>query len=165
MSKKSIKLDKPQIKKVVINCGVGRLSQLPQFEDKILPELVKEIAAITGQKPKTVGAKKSIAGFKIRTNQIVGLMVTLRGKRMADFLSRLISIALPRLKDFRGVSPKNIDSHGNLNLGLREQFIFPEISPELSKVNFGLEITMVLDLKKEKNALDFYKALGIPFKK
>lgn len=154
-----------KIEKVVVNTGIGRISQMPQFEEKVLPEIMKEMAIITGQKPKTIGARKSIAGFKIRTNQIVGLVVTLRGKRRNDFVKKLINVVLPRTKDFRGVSEKSIDKGGNLNIGLREQYVFPEINPEISRISFGLEITFIVNTKDRGSALLFYKSLGLPFKK
>ena len=156
---------KPRVLKVVVNIGLGRMSQVPQFEEKMLPEVMKELASITGQYPKTNAARKSIAGFKIRTGQVIGLMVTLRGKRSRDFLGRLINLVLPRIKDFRGLSLKNIDSHGNLNIGLKEQLVFPEISPEFSKVNFGLEITIVTSAKDQSEAVEFYRSLRIPLRK
>src|SRR3989344_946457 len=112
---------KSKLDKIVINSGVGRLSSLPNFEEKILPEIMKELAAITGQKPAPRGAKQSIAGFKIREGNIVGLKITLRGKRMMEFLNRLNSIVLPRLRDFRGLDLKTVDAGGSLSIGLREQ--------------------------------------------
>lgn len=155
-----IKLDK-----IVINVGVGRLSQVPNFTDKIFPEIEKELALITGQKPSPRGAKKSIAGFKTRAGNIVGLKVTLRGKRMNDFLNRMLNIALPRVKDFRGIDLKNVDNSGNLNIGFREHSVFPEINLETSRINFGIEVTLVPSLKKREAALGLYRKLGVPFKK
>jgi large subunit ribosomal protein L5 len=155
----------PGVKKIVINLGAGRLSQQPNFEEKILPELIKEMALITGQKAVVAKAKKSIAGFKIRQGQIVGLKVTLRRRRMFDFLERLIKIVLPRLRDFRGIALKNIDAKGNLNVGLREQAVFPEINPENSKIDFGLEISIVGSAKNREEAIELYRQMGIPLKK
>jgi len=163
--KKKSKLQEIKVLKISINAGVGRLSQVPHFEDKVLPEIIKEISLIGGQKPKTIGARISIAGFKIRSNQIVGLLATLRGKRMQDFLNRLINTVMPRIKDFRGVDAHNVDYGGNLNLGLKEQYVFPEISPENSKTPFGLQVTVVLNTRNREKAVEFYKKLGIPFKK
>ncbi|MBI3638226.1 50S ribosomal protein L5, partial [Candidatus Wolfebacteria bacterium] len=128
----------PKIDKIVINTGLGRMSQQPNFEDKILPEIAKELALITGQKPAITKAKKSIAGFKTRMGQIIGLKATIRHGRMADFLERLVKISLPRLRDFRGIDLKNIDKDGNLNIGIKDHAIFPEINPEESKIDFGL---------------------------
>lgn len=156
----------PRIEKIVVNNGIGRLSQQPNFEEKILPEIMKEIALITGQKPIVSRAKKSIAGFKIREGQIVGLKTTLRGGRMFDFLDKLIRIVLPRLRDFRGIDLKNIDANGNLNIGLKEQAVFPEINPETIKFDFGLEISVaVANVKKREEAIELYRLLGVPLKK
>jgi len=157
--------NKKVIEKIVINVGVGRLSQQPNFEDKVLPELMKEMALIAGQKPAITKAKKSISGFKVREGQTVGLKVTLRYQRMSDFLERLIKIVFPRLRDFRGIDLKNIDSNGNLTVGLREQTVFPEINPEISKVDFGLEISIVSNAKNKEEAVALYRSLGIPLKK
>ena len=157
--------NKKVIEKIVINVGIGRLSQQPNFEDKVLPELMKEMALIAGQKPAVTKAKKSISGFKVREGQAVGLKVTLRHQRMSDFLERLIKIVFPRLRDFRGIDLKNIDSNGNLTVGLREQTVFPEINPEISKVDFGLEISIVSNAKNKEEAVALYRSLGIPLKK
>lgn len=153
-----------QFEKAVVNIGVGRMRQHAQFEEKILPEIIQELALITGQKPSPRPTKKAIAGFKTRTGDIVGLKVTLRRKRMAGFIKKIISIVLPRVRDFRGIPVKNIDSAGNLNIGLKEQYVFPEISPEKSRVNFGLEITIVPKIKIRENAVDLYKSSGFPIK-
>lgn len=155
----------PKIEKIIVNAGVGRISQQPNFEEKILPELVKEISVITGQKPVLTRAKKSIAGFKTRAGQIIGLKVSLRRKRMEDFLNKLIKIVLPRLRDFRGLDLTSVDKSGNLNIGLRDYFVFPEVNPEESKIDFGLEISIVSTAKKRAEAIELYKILGIPFKK
>ncbi len=153
------------LEKIVINVGLGRLRQQSNFEDKFLPEIVKELALITGQKPSPRQAKKSIAGFKIRAGDIVGLQVTLRGKRMEDFLTRLISFVLPRVRDFRGLDLNSVDAGGNLNIGFKEQFVFPEISADKSKVNFGLQVTIVTVLESKDEAIDFYRLVGVPLKK
>ena len=155
-----------KIEKIVVNTGVGRASQQAGFTDKILPELLKELAMIVGQKPQPREAKRSIAGFKSREGQVVGLRVTLHGKRATDFLARVIHIALPRVKDFRGIDLKNVDQNGNLNMGLKEHIVFPEISPEHSKVNFGFQISVVpKGIKDRESAIAYYKELGVPFKK
>lgn len=162
MSQKDFK----KIDKIVVNVGVGRLSQQADFSDKILPEVLKELAMITGQKPQPREAKRSIAGFKSREGQVVGLRVTLHGKRANDFLSRVINIALPRVKDFRGLDSKNVDQSGNFNLGLREHAVFPEVNLEHSKVNFGFQLTVVpKGIKSRDEAMEFYRELGVPFKK
>lgn len=165
MKHEALMKNKKVIEKIVINVGVGRLSQQPNFEDKVLPELMKEMALIAGQKPAITKAKKSISGFKVRKGQTVGLKVTLRYQRMSDFLERLIKIVFPRLRDFRGIDLKNIDSNGNLTVGLREQTVFPEINPEISKVDFGLEISIVSNAKNKEEAVALYRSLGIPLKK
>ncbi len=140
------------IEKIVINIGLGRLRLQPNFEEKILPEVMKEVSLITGQKPMTTLARQSIAGFKVRKGEIVGLKVTLRRKRMEDFLKKIVSIVLPRVKDFKGISLKQIDENGNLNIGFREQFVFPEIQADQSKVNFGLQVTIVPKAEFRKRA-------------
>ncbi|HEY4523656.1 MAG TPA: 50S ribosomal protein L5 [Candidatus Paceibacterota bacterium] len=160
------KTDFKKIDKIVVNTGIGRLSQQAGFSDKILPELVKEFAMIVGQKPQSREAKKSISGFKSREGQIIGLRATLHGKRASDFLTRIVHVTLPRVRDFRGVDLKNVDQNGNLNLGLREHVVFSEIQPELSKVSFGLQVTVVpRGVKNRESAIVFYRELGVPFKK
>lgn len=152
------------LEKIVINIGVGRMSGQPNF-DKTLPELVKAISLITGQKPATCVAKKSIAGFKLRMGTVVGLKTTLRGKRMKEFLDKLVNVVLPRVRDFRGIDHKSIDNAGNLTLGLKEHLAFPEITADTSRVSFGLEITIVPKLKVKEKAVELYKQLGVPLKK
>lgn len=153
------------IEKIVINVGLGKLRNQGNFDDKVLPEVMKELAFITGQKPASRRARKSIAGFKIRAGDTVGLQVTLRGRRMADFFTRFISIILPRVKDFKGIDLRQIDQNGNLNIGLREQFVFPEIHADQSKVNFGLQITIVPKSEYRKKAVELYRSLKAPLKK
>ncbi len=162
-----MKPDFKQIEKVVVNVGVGRMSALTNFEEKILPAVVNELSSITGQKSMPRSAKISIAGFKLRAGTIVGLKTTLRGQKMEQFLKKLISATLPRIRDFRGINDLAIDSAGNLTIGIKDHLVFPEINPETSKVNFGLEMTLVpkLPLNKHADAVAFYRALGIPFKK
>ena len=154
-----------QIEKIVVNAGLGRLSQQAQFEEKILPETEKEFSAITGQKPSFRPAKKSIAGFKIRENQVIGLKTTLRQKRMEDFFERLVNLALPRVKDFRGLDLGSVDGNGNLNIGFKEQSVFPEIDLEKSKTSFGLQVTIVPKKRNREAAIDLYRRLGLPLKK
>ncbi len=153
------------LEKIVVNAGVGRLRNQPNFDEKILPEIIKELGFITGQKPAERKAKKSIAGFKIREGEIVGLQTTLRRSRMDDFLKRLIAIIFPRVKDFRGINLKNIDSNGNLNVGFRDQYVFPEVNVEKSKTAFGVQITFVPKIKNREKAVDFYRSSGVPLKK
>ncbi|MBI2515000.1 50S ribosomal protein L5 [Candidatus Wolfebacteria bacterium] len=155
----------PGIEKIVVNVGVGRLSQQPHFEEKILPEIMKQLSLITGQHPARTLAKKSIAGFKIRAGQIVGLKVSLRRGRMMDFLQRLIKMTIPRLRDFRGIELKSIDEDGNLNIGFKDYLVFPEVNPEEAKVDFGLEVSIVSEAKNRDEAITLYRTLGIPLKK
>jgi len=162
MDKKVIKF---KLEKIVVNVGLGRMSQQGDFKTKLLPAVEQEIAAITGQKGKLVHSKQAISGFKLRIGQVIGMKVTLRNKRAVDFLDRLINIVLPRIKDFRGLSRKSIDKAGILNIGLKDQLIFPEIVPEDSKVNFGFEITIVPKSRDYDEALEFYKELNVPFQK
>lgn len=165
MKKDSSKTKITGLDKIVVNIGLGKLRNQAQFEEKFLPEVIKEAALITGQKPALRKAKKSIAGFKTRTGDIIGLQTTLRGRKMLDFLMRLIYVVFPRVKDFRGIDLKNVDENGNLNIGFREQFVFPEINIENSKVSFGLQVTIVPILKKRDKAIDLYKSFGLPLKK
>ncbi|MBI2062377.1 MAG: 50S ribosomal protein L5 [Candidatus Yanofskybacteria bacterium] len=150
----------PKIEKIVINTGVGRIAK----EDKTLERISKELAMIIGQKPVFKKAKKSISGFKLREGVNVGISATLRGKRMYDFIDRLISIALPRSKDFRGIDSKNFDKMGNLNFGIRESSIFPEINYENVKDIFGLEVTVVTTAKNREKGVELLKQLGFPIK-
>lgn len=155
--------NKIQFEKAVINVGIGRLRQQnANFDEKVLPEIMKEVALITGQHPATRPAKKSIAGFKMREGDILGVKVTLRGKRMSDFVNKVIKVVLPRVRDFGGLSKNSIDKQGNLNFGFKEQFVFPEISPETSKVNFGLQISIKTSAKTPEEAREFYKSYGFP---
>ena len=163
MSKKD---SNQQIEKVVVNSGIGRLaiSNLSGFEEKILPKIVEDFAKVTGQKPLTVPAKKSIAGFKLRQGQIVGLKSTLRRQRKSDFLERLVNIILPRVRDFRGIDLKNVDKSGNLSIGIKDVIAFPEYIQDVGKLNFGVEITIVPRVKNREKAMDIYRGLKIPFK-
>ena len=155
---------KIKIEKIVVNTGLGRLSQNQNFEDKLLPEIIKEISLVTGQKPAAQKAKQPIAGFKIRAGQIIGLKMTLRRKRAADFCNRLIKVVLPRVRDFRGINLQNIDQRGNLNIGFKDCLVFPEINPETLKMDFGLETTIVTNAKTREEAIEFYRKIGVPLK-
>ncbi len=155
----------PKINKVVVNIGIGRMSQQANFQDRILPEIIKDLTIVTGQKPKPTTAKKSISGFKLRQGQIIGLKVTLRRSRMYDFMDKIIKTVFPRVRDFKGIDLKNIDKNGNLSIGLKEHVVFPEISPETSKVDFGLEITVVAKARNKDEAIKLYRLIGIPLKK
>lgn len=150
----------PAIMKVVISAGVG------SFKDKNKFKVVEDrLARITGQKPAARPAKISIAGFKSREGDIIGYQVTLRGKRMHDFLEKLIHIALPRTKDFRGISTTGADEMGNYTLGIKEHTIFPETTDEELKDVFGMAVTIVTTAKNKQAVLDFLTHLGFPFKK
>lgn len=150
----------PKIQKVIVSSGVG------SFKDKKKIDLAFDrLAKITGQKPVRKGAKISIAAFKVREGDTVGLQVTLRGQKMHDFLDRLIHIALPRTKDFRGISTTGVDEMGNYTLGIKEHTIFPETSDEELKDVFGLSITVVTNVKDPKETKAFLSHLGFPFKK
>lgn len=159
------RLQVPRILKVVVNSGIGKRSSDPSFAEKILPEITNSFANIVGQKPAVTSAKKSIAGFKIRQGQAVGLKATLRGKRMFDFLTRFISVALPRVRDFRGVSSGSIDKSGNLNIGLKEHIVFPEIDQDTARFDFGIEVSIISNAKRREEAIELYKLLGFPLKK
>ena len=130
-----------------------------------IAKILEDLGLICGQRPVLRKAKKSISGFKLRKGMKVGAMVTLRGGKMYDFLERLIKIALPRTRDFRGIDQKAIDGKGNLTIGVREHIVFPEISPEKSKMNFGLEISVVTTAKDRKEGLELLKLMGFPIKK
>src|SRR5271154_2716510 len=153
------------LEKVVIDAGVGRLSQTPNFEEKALVQVKRDLAAMTGQAPQIRRAKKSIAGFKIREGQIVGLRVTLRKEKMVDFFERLVTIVLPRVRDFNGLELSNVDHGGTLNLGIREQLVFPEIAPENSPVTFSIGVSVVPKKKDHEKSLEEFKRLGVPLKK
>jgi large subunit ribosomal protein L5 len=150
----------PKLVKIVLSVGVG------SFKDKKKIDIVKDrIAKITGQKSAPRGAKKSIASFKLRQGDTVGLQVTLRGKRMYDFLDRFLNIALPRTKDFRGLDAKAIDEMGNITIGVKEHVIFPETTDEELKDVFGIAVTVVSTAKNEVEAKAFFEHLGFPLKK
>jgi len=154
-------LSVPRIEKVTINTGIGKFMQ----DEKAIEEIVSDLMLISGQKPVFTQAKKAIAGFKIRKGLKVGLMVTLRGRRAFDFAQRLISLALPRSRDFRGIEQKSIDTHGNLNVGLKEQIIFPEISNENIRNIFGMQITLKTTAKTHEEGVELFKLMGFPIKK
>jgi len=149
----------PRLEKVVLNMGVGEAAQ----NAKVLDAAVDDLTRIAGQKPVVTRAKKSIAGFRIRQNQPIGVKVTLRGERMYHFLDKLFNIALPRVRDFRGVSPKSFDGRGNYTLGIREQLIFPEIDyDKIDKIR-GLDVVIVTTAKTDEESRDLLARLGMPF--
>lgn len=156
--------DKNSLEKIVVNVGVGKMRSNAHFEDKILPEIMNELALITGQKPATRKAKKAVSNFKTRVGDIIGIQITLRGGKKKDFFKRLNSIVFPRVKDFRGIDVKCVDKNGNLNIGFKEQYVFPEVVIEKSNVNFGLQVTCVPKIQKRESAIGFYKSEGVPLK-
>lgn len=155
----------PKIQKIVVNVGTGRMSQQANFTDKLLPAVINELATITGQKPRTNPSKKSIAGFKMRQGAVVGVSVTLRGERMYAFLDKVNKIVFPRVRDFKGLETKGIDGVGNLSIGFREHTVFPEISPEHAKADFGVQVTVVARANTRDEAVELYRLLGVPLKK
>ena len=154
-------MDTPKLEKIVINMGVGDGTS----NSKLIEAAVADLKAITGQQPVITKAKKAIAGFKIRQGQAIGCKVTLRGKNMYNFLDKLISITLPRVRDFRGISNKSFDGRGNYTLGLNEQLIFSEIEYDNVVKVRGMDIVFVTTAKTNEEALDLLKGFGMPFKK
>ena len=150
----------PRLSKVVINMGLGEATANP----KLIDAAVEEMSAIAGQKPVVTRAKKSIAAFKLRTGMPIGVMVTLRRERMWEFLDRLLTLALPRVRDFRGVSPRALDGDGNYTLGLKEQIVFPEINfDKVDKIK-GMNITIVTTAENNEEARELLRELGMPFR-
>lgn len=157
----------PRIRKIVINTGFGKIvSNKTKDEQKKFSEyIIKNIGAICGQRPVLTVARKSISTFKLREGNIIGAMVTLRGNKMNDFMEKLVNIVLPRSRDFLGINLKAVDGNGNLNLGIKEHIVFPEISPEKSPIILGMEVTIVTDAKTKEEGLELFKLLDFPFKK
>lgn len=154
-------MEVPKLEKIVVNMGVGAAVQ----DSKLLDEAVKELETITGQKASVRAAKKSISNFKLREGMNIGAKVTLRKESMYEFLDRLVSVALPRVRDFRGISDKSFDGRGNYTLGIHEQMIFPEINVDkISKV-LGMDVTFVTTAKTDAEAFELLAAFGVPFKK
>jgi large subunit ribosomal protein L5 len=154
-------MEVPRIEKVVVNMGLGEAIQ----NIKILESAVEELGRITGQKPVVTRAKNSIAQFKLREGMPIGCMVTLRRERAYEFLDRLINIGLPRVRDFKGVSPKGFDGRGNYTLGIREQLIFPEIDLEKVEKVKGLNVTIVTTARNDEEGRALLTAIGVPFRK
>jgi len=153
------KLQVPRIEKIVINMGIGEGARNPD----LLEQHAKELALITGQKPLVTRARKSISNFKIRKGMTIGLKVTLRGARMYNFLYKLINIALPKVRDFRGLNPNSFDGRGNYTFGLTEQLVFPEISPDEARRVQGMDITIVTTAKTDEEAKRLLELFGMPF--
>src|SRR2546425_3448281 len=154
------RLSLPRLEKIVVNMGVGKALQ----DKNRLGQAADQLAQITGQRPQITKAKVSISSFRLREGNEIGCRVTLRGQRMYEFLDRLISIALPRIRDFRGVNPKSFDGNGNYSLGLSEQMVFPEIDPD--KVNFtqGMDVTFVTSTRNDDEARELLRLFGMPFR-
>ncbi len=151
----------PRLEKIVVNCGAGEIAR----DSKLMDIIMNDLAIITGQKPQIRRAKKSVSNFKIRKGMPVGLRVTLRGDRMYEFLERLISVAIPRIRDFRGLSPDSFDGRGNYTFGVTEQLIFPEIEYDKVQSVFGMDITLVTTAKTDEEGRELLKFLGMPFKR
>ncbi|MFH0820787.1 MAG: 50S ribosomal protein L5 [Candidatus Peregrinibacteria bacterium] len=151
----------PQLRYVRVNVGIGTLLK----KTKDFSDVVSNVAKITGQKPVVSKARKAISNFKLRQGMPIGIHVTLRGKRMIDFVERLVNIALPRIRDFRGLSRRSLDGHGNLSVGFREATVFPEISAEDVLNVHGMQVTIVTTAKNDEQGLALLKHIGFPFKK
>lgn len=154
-------LQVPRIEKVVINTGIGKFIK----DSGLVEDVKKTMTAIAGQKAVMTKAKKSIAGFKTREGQEVGIKVTLRGRRKWDFIEKLVSAAVPRVRDFQGIKESAVDSYGNFNFGIKEHTIFPEILPENVKNIIGLQVIITTTAKNQKEGLELFKLLGFPIKK
>ncbi|MFA6800730.1 MAG: 50S ribosomal protein L5 [Acholeplasmataceae bacterium] len=154
-------MEVPKIDKIVVNMGLGDAV----FNPKVLDDAVAELALLTGQKPIVTKAKKSISNFKLREGMPIGAKVTLRGDRMYYFLEKLIAVALPRVRDFRGISANSFDGRGNYTVGIKEQIIFPEISLDKVKKVRGMDIVIVTTAKTDQEARELLRGLGMPFKK
>jgi large subunit ribosomal protein L5 len=151
----------PRLKKISVNKGIGEASQ----NKKLLDDAVEELRAITGQQPAVRNARKSVSNFKLRQGMPIGASVTLRGDTMYEFLDRLITLALPRVRDFRGISDKSFDGRGNYSLGIKEQIVFPEIDVDKIDRISGLDVTFVTSAETDEEALALLKALGLPFER
>jgi large subunit ribosomal protein L5 len=154
------RLSLPRLQKIVVNMGVGKALQ----DKNRIEQSAEQLSQITGQKANVTKARKAISGFRLREGQEIGCRVTLRSRRMYEFLDRLISVALPRIRDFRGVNPKSFDGNGNYSLGLSEQMVFPEIDPDKVTFTQGMDITFVTSTRKDDEARDLLRAFGMPFR-
>lgn len=152
----------PKLKKIVVNMGVGKA--VTGGDKNRIEQSAEQLAQITGQKAQIRKARVAVSGFRLREGMEIGCRVTLRGRRMYEFLDRLISIALPRIRDFRGVNPKSFDGHGNYSMGLAEQMVFPEIDPDKVTFTQGMDITMVTSTNSDDEARELLKAFGMPFR-
>ena len=150
----------PRITKIVLNIGVGRAKD----DKKLLEEAQYVLSAVSGQKAVVTHARRSVAGFQLRAGAPIGCKVTLRGARMYEFLDRLMSVVLPRIRDFRGLSPDSFDGHGNYSIGIREHFVFPEVDPDAVEHAYGMDITICTMARKDTEALTLLTLLGMPFR-
>src|SRR3977135_2888798 len=153
-------MEVPRILKITVNMGVGEAVA----DKKVMDAATADMAKITGQKPAVTKAKKSVATFKVRDGQAIGCKVTLRGDRMYEFLDRLVSIAIPRIRDFRGINTKSFDGRGNYTMGVKEQMIFPEINYDMVEQIHGMDITIVTTTSKDNQAFALLRELGLPFR-
>ncbi len=153
-------LSLPRLQKICVNMGVGKALQ----DKNRMEQAAEQLSQITGQKSQIRKAKVAVSGFRLRENQEIGCRVTLRGQRMYEFLDRLISIALPRIRDFRGVNPKSFDGHGNYSLGLTEQAVFPEVDPDKISFSQGMDVTFVTSTDNDDEARELLRAFGMPFR-
>ncbi len=151
----------PKLSKIVVNCGLGEALR----DQKVIEKMAAQLGVITGQKPKVTRAKRAISTFKLRAGDVVGLKVTLRGKRMYDFITKFVGIALPRVRDFRGVARRGFDGRGNYTIGISEQTIFPELEYSLIDKSRGFEVTCVTTAKTDEQAEKLLVLLGLPFEK
>lgn len=150
----------PKLQKIVLNMGVGKALQ----DKNRMKEAAEQLGLIAGQRPQVTKAKVAVSGFRLRENNEIGARVTLRGRRMYEFLDRLINLALPRIRDFRGINPRSFDGNGNYSMGMTDQSVFPEVDPD--KVNFvqGMDITFVTSISSDEEARELLRALGLPFR-
>ncbi|MFN4259551.1 MAG: 50S ribosomal protein L5 [Gemmataceae bacterium] len=153
-------LSLPRLRKIVVNMGVGKALQ----EKNRMEQSAEQLAQITGQKAQITKAKRAVSGFRLRQGNEIGCRVTLRGRRMYEFLDRLISVALPRIRDFRGVNPKSFDGNGNYSMGLSEQMVFPEIDPDKVTFTQGMDITFVISTDNDDESRELLREFGMPFR-
>ena len=154
------RLSLPRLQKIVVNMGVGKALQ----DKNRMEQAAEQLTQITGQRAQITKAKIAVSGFRLREGNQIGCRVTLRGRRMYEFLDRLISIALPRIRDFRGINPKSFDGNGNFSLGLAEQMVFPEIDPDKVTFTQGMDVTFVTSTKSDDEARELLRAFGMPFR-
>src|ERR671922_269851 len=157
---RSNRLSLPRLQKIVVNMGVGKALQ----DKNRMEQAAEQLSLIAGQKAQITKSRVAVSGFRLRENQEIGCRVTLRGRRMYEFLDRLINVALPRIRDFRGVNPKSFDGHGNYSLGLTEQMVFPEIDPDKVTFTQGMDVTFVISTNNDDEARELLRAFGMPFR-